>query len=64
MKKTPDKTDCLERCPNCKSDKVAGLVASFWTSVNSGEKVTWESESELGPERRCAECDHEWVDGL
>lgn len=50
-----------ELCPNCKSDRVVGLVAAFWTNVNGPQDADWRSESEMGSERMCLACEHEWV---
>lgn len=51
-------------CPECGSNHVGGLVAAFYVVLNSesgpASDVTWESESEIGPERLCYDCDHEW----
>lgn len=42
---------------------VAGLVASFWVSTDEqkNSEVRWQSESEIGPERACHDCEHEWM---
>lgn len=53
------------KCPRCGSEDVGALMAAFWVPVD-GEgdpKLAWgdmESETELGPERLCYVCNHEW----
>lgn len=55
-------------CPKCGSHDVAGLVAAFWVGVDAEglpdrplhECV--EGNTELGPERQCGDCNHEWED--
>lgn len=55
--------DC-ERCPGCGSDRVQGLVAAFWVPINTDPNaVRWNSESEIGEDRICLECEAEWKDG-
>lgn len=43
-------------------------LLAFWTplTADGGIAAEWrslESETEVGPERVCYQCDHEWVDG-
>lgn len=53
-----------ERCPKCGSDQIVGLVAAFWHPV--GESLidaNVDSNTEMGPERNCAPCDHYFMEG-
>lgn len=52
--------DDVEKCPKCGSDDVAGLVMAFYVPMKNQFDATWQSESEIGPERYCGNCDHEW----
>lgn len=52
-------------CPKCQSPNVSGLVAAFWTPLDEdGEanlsQLNVASESEVGPERLCQDCEHEF----
>lgn len=51
-------------CPQCRSDNIAGLMQSFFVKLSDGEPAgqwrDWESNSELGPQRSCGDCGHEW----
>lgn len=55
-------------CPKCSSTEVSGLVQAFWAQINKeGAPVIplhrlVESETEIGGERLCGECGHEWED--
>ena len=53
-------------CPNCNSQNIAGLVAAFWTPLDqNGEanlsNLNVASESEVGIERCCSDCGHEFT---
>ncbi|GEM_PF-4420648 len=53
------------RCPECGSEKISGLMASFWVSLESDETMQgqwsdYEGATEIGEERLCAECGHEF----
>lgn len=55
-------------CPNCGSTNIGGLMPAFWVALNAdGEPVNnwhdWGSETELGPQRCCFQCNHEWDEG-
>lgn len=65
--------DDAERCPKCGSDKVVGLVDSFWCDPNVWDSrsanIRLQSETEMGEARMCSDCEHTWddadtVDGL
>jgi hypothetical protein len=52
-------------CPQCGSRNTSGLVQSFWAAVTEeGDMVEeWSnlsSETQVGPERLCRDCDHEF----
>jgi hypothetical protein len=56
-------------CPKCGSNRVSGLVASFWVGLDvegqiEGEMVDVRSETELTEKRSCRKCHHEWEDGI
>jgi len=58
-------THCSLRCPKCGSAKIAGLMAAFWVSLASDETMEgqwsdYESATEIGDERLCSECSHEF----
>jgi len=62
-KGSPDRI--VGRCPQCGSANIAGLVASFFALLDdSGQLLDdWrslESETELTPQRNCADCGHDW----
>lgn len=54
------------RCPNCKSAKVSGLVSSFWAPLDQGGELNDHllreavSAAELSELRQCDECNHNW----
>lgn len=56
-------------CPKCKSENICGLVQAFWIGIdeigNPTERVgdVAESSTELGIERMCSDCQHEWTAG-
>ena len=56
-------------CPKCHSSEVAGLVSSYWTSIDeNGSPLrplseTVSSNAEIGPERECIKCCHFWHAG-
>lgn len=54
--------EATETCPKCGSEHVSGLVAAFWTSVSDPER-DWQPNSEMGPDRHCGDCEHEWDAG-
>jgi hypothetical protein len=55
-----EQDDGTERCPQCGSAKVAGLVAAFFVPVNGLQDYDWRGASEIGPERICLVCNEEW----
>jgi hypothetical protein len=55
------------KCPGCGSGDLGGKMPAFWVPLNEagepiGEWADWEGETEMemGPERCCFECGHEW----
>ncbi len=55
----------VERCcPECGSNQLSGLVAAFYVPLNEDggpdRRVSWESESEIGPQRLCRRCQSEF----
>ena len=54
------------KCQKCGGTNVAGLVAPFWTKIEADGTPTKrlrdsvESETEVGDERQCGDCGHEW----
>jgi ribosomal protein L37AE/L43A len=53
------------KCPECGSTNVSGLMQSFWVCLGKdeyplGEWNDWSTETELGEERMCRDCEHEW----
>ena len=56
-----------EHCPECGSGEVSRLMQAFWVTVTAdggleGEWSDYESCTELGDERLCRCCGHEWID--
>lgn len=57
------------KCPKCNSTDIAGLVQSFWASLDeSGNElkhdwIEYQSSTELGAERMCADCGYEFEEG-
>lgn len=54
-----------EACPKCGAFEISGLMGAFWVQLNEeGEPAKpwsdYASETELGTERLCRECDHTW----
>lgn len=54
-----------ECCPKCGSHNISGLMAAFWVSLNrdgemSGQWRDYEESTEIGPERLCKDCGHEF----
>lgn len=52
-------------CPKCGSTKICGLMAAFWVRVTAdggliGQFSDYSSDTEIGPERMCTECEHEF----
>lgn len=52
-------------CPKCGSKDVAGLIMSFWVSLDEegqpkGQWQDWEGNTELSEKRECAKCFHNW----
>ena len=56
-------------CPKCGSTNVCGLVMAFWAAIEEdGSPKTRlmhlvESDTEIGTERMCSDCNHEWDEG-
>lgn len=53
-------------CPECDSKNIAGLVAAFWIGLDEDGgadlmDVSLSSETEIGPERMCRDCGHEFA---
>jgi hypothetical protein len=53
-----------EACPKCKSTDISGLIQAFWIGLDKNgnfiEPRSIRSEAELGEERLCNKCGHEW----
>ena len=52
-------------CPACGSRNTAGLVLSFWAEIDEHGNLLkqfheHEADTELGPQRMCSDCNHEW----
>jgi DNA-directed RNA polymerase subunit M/transcription elongation factor TFIIS len=64
MKQNDTQPTSANVCPACDSTKVAGLMASFFVPLKNGEPDgdwrDWQSDTELTPQRSCADCGHEW----
>lgn len=58
--------DEQEKCPECRSTQISGIVPGFWIDLSEGVPNSVEigenarSCTELGEERMCRACDHEW----
>lgn len=51
-------------CPKCGSKYVSGLIAAFWAPANVDQsEIDWHSNTEMGPERCCGKCEHQWIHG-
>lgn len=66
-KKTPTKPvdPLVRRCPECGSAHVGGLMQAFWVPLQDddspdGDWNDWNGDSELGAQRMCYDCEHEW----
>lgn len=64
-KKQPTPTDEGLACPKCGSRDIGGLMQSFFVALGDdgspkGRWADWCSETELGTERVCYQCSHEW----
>lgn len=61
-----DKYGNNQPCPKCGSKHVGGLMQSFYVPLVDGEMKgqfhDYCSETEVGDERVCYDCSHEWVD--
>lgn len=59
-------TPCSLTCPECGSNNISGLMASFWVKLDpDGETMAgnwndYESATEIGPERMCSDCGEEF----
>ena len=67
-KKKPKAEPKRGRCPKCGSNRISGLVGSFWAEVDEEGNMIhdWqshESSTEIGPERCCGKCAHEFIEG-
>jgi len=56
---------CSLACPNCGGARISGLMAAFWVTLTDDETMDgkwsdYESCTEIGDERLCADCGHEW----
>lgn len=65
IKATPQPNEQLAQCPKCGSGYIGGLMAAFYVSLGADgtpkdDWQHWSSESELGTERICYNCNHEW----
>lgn len=60
-------SDESDKCPKCGSGNISGLMQAFWVPLTDGEFVgEWkelQSETEIGEERLCRDCEHEFVFG-
>lgn len=57
--------DCGPECPECCSRNVAGLMAAFWVTIDEdgalvGQFSDYSDDTEIGPERMCRTCGHEF----
>lgn len=55
-----------EICPKCGSRELSGLVAAFWARLSPSGWYYYpfgdhESDTEIGPERLCRRCGHEFL---
>lgn len=55
----------MVKCPKCGSTKISGLMAAFWVELgeDGSPKGKWrdfESATELGTERECSDCGHQF----
>lgn len=53
------------QCPQCGSTKLSGLMAAFWVSLTpeetlDGQWSDYEGCTEIGEERLCSDCGHEF----
>lgn len=56
------------KCPKCGSTHIGGLMQAFWVPLLSdgtmkGQFHEYETETELGPDRLCYDCDHQFSEG-
>lgn len=64
-RKKPPAEPIEGECPKCGSKHIGGLMQGFFVALGEngspvGDWNDWSSETELGTERLCYDCDHQW----